>query len=421
VSRSSRPGRPPRTRRITIVNQFYPPDLAPTAHLAASLAEHRANRGDEVTVITGVAGYVPAPVAAGRDRSEGRIRRIHLWTPALGKSTSAKRLSDYTSFLAMTAARLAVLRRQDVIVSLTTPPYVVVAALFHKLLRRRTRIVLWSMDCYPDAVERLGSMRPGGLVSRVLRAVNRWVFRHLDTVVCLDGSMRDLLIGSYGSPDGDRPPATVIPNWEAAAAFPPETVDATPWPGYSDDDLVDRFVVLYLGNLGYGHPVDTVVEAAALGGDGDVAWVFIGGGARWESLEQKRHQHHLENTIVIRGYVPKADTPAVMAGAGCALIVLADKALGVMSPSKLHANLAAGLPIVYVGPAGSNVDEAIVRFGCGVSLRAGDAAGLAAAVARLRDAPSWRAELSANARRAFEEAYCDRVTLPAFDAVIDGS
>ena len=32
-----------------------------------------------------------------------------------------------------------------------------------------------------------------------------------------------------------------------------------------------------------------------------------------------------------------------------------------MSPSKLHANLAAGLPVLYVGPEGSNVDEAIKR------------------------------------------------------------
>ena len=44
---------------------------------------------------------------------------------------------------------------------------------------------------------------------------------------------------------------------------------------------------------------------------------------------------------------------------GVALITLDERSIGVMSPSKLHANLAAGLPVVYVGPQGSNVDEAI--------------------------------------------------------------
>jgi len=63
--------------------------------------------------------------------------------------------------------RLALLPRQDVIISMTTPPLVVVAAVVHKVLHPRTRVVLWSMDCYPDAAERFGELRAGGLASRV--------------------------------------------------------------------------------------------------------------------------------------------------------------------------------------------------------------------------------------------------------------
>src|SRR3546814_11110641 len=75
---------------------------------------------------------------------------------------------------------------------------------------------------------------------------------------------------------------------------------------------------------------------------------------------------------LMHGYVPKEQTPAVMAGADLALITLDERSLGVMSPSKLHANLAAGLPVLYVGPPGSNVDEAIERHDCGPSVREGD-------------------------------------------------
>jgi hypothetical protein len=110
-----------------------------------------------------------------------------------------------------------------------------------------------------------------------------------------------------------------------------------------------------------------------------------------------------------------------MAGADLALITLDDRSLGVMSPSKLHANLAAGLPIVYVGPEGSNVDEAIARFGCGVSLRTDDVDGLVAALTRLRDDTEWRGVLAHNARLAFDEAYCDAATLPQWDEVLDAA
>jgi len=444
-----------RRLRITLVNQFYPPDLSPTAHLTASLAGHLAGLGHRVTVITGGEGYVGPRSGRATTSPEG-VRVIHLWTPALGKGSVAKRLSDYASFLAGATMRLVLLRRQDVVVSLTTPPYVVVSAMAHKVLHRKTRVVLWSMDCYPDVIERLGSrtgggpvihvvptrraaladrarallrpvasLRRGGPMSRVLRAVNRWVFVRLDHVVALDEPMRHLLLDGYGSgSEGARwPPATVIPNWEAVAEFPDAPARAADgrWPADDADDaeLAGRFVVVYLGNLGYGHRVGTPVAAAGLiPADEDVRWLFVGGGARWEELEGLAATEGAADRILQRDYVPKERTREVMAGAGAALILLGDDALGLMSPSKLHANLAAGLPILYVGPEGSNVDEAIGRFGCGVSIRSDDAEGLAAAVRRLRDDHAWRDELSANARRAFDEAYCDAATLPRWDTVL---
>jgi glycosyltransferase involved in cell wall biosynthesis len=447
-----------RRLRITLVNQFFPPDLSPTAHLTSSLAAHLAEEGHRVTVITGGEGYV-GPRTSSTGTATGAVRVVHLWTPALGKGSVIKRLSDYASFLVGATVRMALMRRQDVIVSLTTPPYVVVSAMAHKLLHRRTRVVLWSMDCYPDVIERLGSrtgggpvihvdrptrrdlvvakvrdvlrpiasLRRGGPVSVVLRSVNRWVFRRLDHVVALDEPMRELLLDGYGSgPDGDRrPPATVIPNWEPLGDYPtaPDRSADGRWPIDPDDpELSGRFVVVYLGNLGFGHQVSTPVTAAGLiPVEEDVRWLFVGGGARWEQLAGLAATEGAADRILQRDYVRRDRMPQVMADAGAALIILGDEALGLMSPSKLHANLAAGLPILYVGPEGSNVDTAIARYGCGVSIRHGDAEGLAAAVCRLRDDDRWRAQLSAAARRAFEDAYCDRATLPQWDAVLGTS
>jgi hypothetical protein len=90
----------------------------------------------------------------------------------------------------------------------------------------------------------------------------------------------------------------------------------------------------------------------------------------------------------------------------------------VISPSKIHAYLAMGLPLVYVGPAGSNVDLAIRRFDCGISLRHGDVHGLVAFLRRLRDDPAAYQSYRQRARRAFEEAYSDFVALPKFDHIL---
>jgi len=399
--------------RLTILNQFYAPDISPTAQMAASLGEHRAQRGDHVTVVTGRAGYLEDLAPAGAHRSPPGLRIRRVWTPKLGKSSLARRLLGYGTFSVGSALRMLVLRRQDVIVTMTTPPFVVLAALLHKLLHRRTRIVLWSMDCYPDAAERFGELRPGGLASRAFRALNRWAFRRVEVVVGLDGAMETLLESQYAAGPG-RPRFEVIPNWERLEQFPADLGGVSPWSGYDPVAVGDRTVVLYLGNTGVGHRFDTVLAAAERLSD-EALFLFVGGGARWAELGRTVRERGLRN-VELHGYVPKDDTPAVMAGAHVALITLDERSLGVMSPSKLHANLAAGLPVLYVGPAGSNVDEAISRHRVGVSLREGDVDGAVAAVRALRHDPDIRVR----ARRAFEDAYSDSAVLPHFDVVLEG-
>ncbi|MGH9246377.1 MAG: glycosyltransferase family 4 protein [Acidimicrobiales bacterium] len=407
--------------RLVIVNLFYPPDVPPTAHLAASLAEHRTRRGDQVTVVCGKGAYLggsssDAPEPTNGTGTSGTLRVARLWTPQLGKATTVRRLGDYLTFFGLATVRLLALPRQDVIVAMTTPPLIVVAAVVHRLVRRRTRVILWCQDTYPDAAEEYGTIRRGSVVSKVLRGVNRWAFRRLDHVVGLDQAMVDRLLSQYGS--DDMPSASVIPNWEPLALFP-AGAQPPPWPGYDEPDLVDRFVVLYLGNLGYGHPIGTLVDAAARLDGEKVAFLFIGGGVRYPEMEAAVQQHGVGN-VLLRDYVPKEETPGVLTGADCALISLDDGSLGIMSPCKLHGNLAMGVPVVYVGPEGTNVDEAIDRFHCGVSIRQGDTDGLVDAIRRLRDDPGLVHDQSRAARQAFEAAYSDERTLPQFDALLDG-
>ncbi|MFA5565902.1 MAG: glycosyltransferase family 4 protein [Acidimicrobiia bacterium] len=457
----------PKPVRITIINQFYLPDLSPTAHLAASLANHRAGEGDEVTVVTSNAGYVESPrwnevvgqsedssdlsgerseaatsassyrtrnSASSRGRlatkSQREVRVIRLAIPGGGKSSLRSRLGGYGGFTAGAWLRLALLPRQDVIVSMTTPPYIVLAAFLHRLLHRRTKIVLWSMDVYPDTAEAFDQLGRGSLVSKLLRRINTWIYPRLDHLVVLDSAMGEVLQRQYGSTD--RPPTTIIPNWEPLASFPnPATHSEAPgtstafeiWAEYSTNpQLANRDVVAYLGNTGTGHSFDTVIQAAGRLAHQNAAFLFVGGGVRRPTLETAALAlaEGRGAPIVLYDYVSREQVPSVFAGAMASLITLDDRAWGLMSPSKLHSALAAGLPIIYVGPTGTNVDEAIQRHGCGVSLRNGDVEGLVAAVKQLSTDVAYREHLAQAARHAFETSYCDAATLPEFDTVING-
>lgn len=404
--------------RITFINQFYKPDVAPTGQLTAGVAEYFAELGHEVTVVASRGGYIKQSQDGGADERDN-LRVCRIWTPMLGKASTIKRCIDYVVFYVLTFLRMLTLRRQDVVIVLTTPPYIAWAAVAHKLLRRKCRVMLWNMDCYPEVAERAGALKTGGMPVKLMYWLNRRLFNRLDHLICLDHAMADLLEHYHAKRKAaGRPlPVTVIPNWEKLENYPRDAkVDR--WGGIEELKLEDRFVVLYMGNMGFGHGFETVLDAAEQLKKEAVTFLFIGGGKRQTEAAEQAQARGLEH-VITRPYLPWEQVPMAMAAGGCALITLRDDMLGVMSPSKVHANLAAGLPILYVGPKGSNVDQAVSQYDCGLSIRHGEVAELVGFIRTIVSDPERQLALRTNARDAFEKSYNDTKTLPQFHQLIE--
>ncbi|MBC19028.1 MAG: hypothetical protein CMJ74_02055 [Planctomycetaceae bacterium] len=415
--------------KITIVNQFYPPDISPTARLAASLAEHRAALDDRVTVIGGQ-GYLGSGQSHARicpkqnvdeqkvswrseTESDSNIHVHRLWTPKSGKRTLVHRCLDYFAFYFLACLTIARLPKQDVVVCMTTPPLIAGAGILHKLIHRTTRVILWNMDCYPEVAERSGIIRSGGLIDRLWKWMNLVIGSQLDHVVCLDDAMQQII---NARPRADQIPKSVIPNWEPLAEFPLREVK------HIEKQVQPPFTILYSGNMGHGHCFTAMLSAARLllEKESSIRFVMTGGGIQSSKIQQRIKDERLTN-ITFMGYVSTRELRDIQSQSHCALITLKDSMLGCMSPSKLHASLAMGLPIVYLGPAGSSVDETISHFGCGVSLRNGDVNGFVSAMETLAKSPHLQQRYSDAARRSFESNYCDQKNLKSFDAVINAT
>jgi glycosyltransferase involved in cell wall biosynthesis len=397
--------------RIAIVNQYYRPDLSPTAELAASLAEHRADHGDEVTVITSSARY-----SAAKQGDDGSHHGVRVWrapSPVREARSVPARAAQYAVFLVAATWRMLTLPRQDVVIAMTTPPFVAVLAVLHRWRRRKTRLVLWCMDCYPDILVATGLIDRAGVLCRIGHAVNRWLLRRLDHVVCLDEAMKERLVNDTTT---SVPTISVIPNWEAMTKFPPP--GTTPrWSGLESMNMDGRFVIAYLGNAGYGHDFDAVLDAALRLRDHQVTFLFVGGGTEYKRLGAEAAQLGLDSIRCIP-YVTPDEVAPLLGSVDAALVTLGADALGAMSPSKLHGYLASGLPVIYVGPRGGNIDHAIETHKCGVSLRQDDVEGLVHFVQTIRRDPHLRKCYGNAARSAFEIDYCDTAVLPQFDSVI---
>jgi glycosyltransferase involved in cell wall biosynthesis len=411
--------------KITIVNQFCPPDLSPTARLIASLAQHRAERDDHVTVVGGQgytvrlqdASETTNRVSAAALLSSNQLSGVdikHIWTPRLGKRTFFHRCIDYLAFYMLACVTLLRLPQQDVIICLTTPPLIAITGLIHKLFHHNARIILWNMDCYPEVLERAKTIRANGLIYRSISLFNRLVSTYLDHIVCLDPSMRDLLEARN---DSKRCPISIIPNWEQIDSFPPPAkVDRK---GGNDEQ---PFTILYSGNMGHGHYFETLLAAAQITKrrTPSIRFVMTGGGVQADTLRQRINKEQLDN-IAFEGYVSTERLRIIQQTSHCALITLKDNMLGCMSPSKLHASLAMGLPILYLGPLESNIDDAVNAYQCGISLRQGDTEGLVDTLEMLASSQDIWQGFAKRSRHAFEDHYCDKKNLPLFDAIIDST
>ena len=85
-----------------------------------------------------------------------------------------------------------------------------------------------------------------------------------------------------------------------------------------------------------------MIEAAEALRNLPIAFMFVGGGSQAAAILAAKRERGLQN-VRVTGYVAAERLRSLMAAADCALITMRDEMLGVMSPSKLHANLAMGL------------------------------------------------------------------------------
>jgi len=221
--------------RLTFVNQFYWPDHAPTAVLLDQVARHAAEQGHNVTVICGATGYV-----AGDESDVPAVRILRV--PGLSYSRHPLvRLMSWGTFFVLSAWQLARAGRCDVLVTMTTPPGL---SLPGSLLKRwlGARLWIWEMDVYPDVVFTTGGLREASIPGRILRWIFTWSRRRADGIIALGDCMKQRLT-RHGLPASR---IWVAQNWAEDKGRLPLSLSV---PGLR---------LLYSGNLGMAHDVDTI-------------------------------------------------------------------------------------------------------------------------------------------------------------------
>jgi colanic acid biosynthesis glycosyl transferase WcaI len=192
---------------VCFFNRSYWPDLGATGQLLTELAEDlvRVHAWD-VTVVTGH----PLRAATRLAGSEWRhgVHIIRAAGSTQDPRTFAGRAANYVTYFASAAIKGLGIRRPDVVVALTDPPIIGLAALA-AAARARAPFVFLCEDIFPEVAVLLEDFH-SGVVNDALAQVNRFLVRKAARIVALGDTMKQRLVVGKGA---DPSKVTVIHNW----------------------------------------------------------------------------------------------------------------------------------------------------------------------------------------------------------------
>lgn len=376
-------------KNFVFITQVYVPDPAAVGQHLADAAEELAARGHSVTVYTSRSGYDdPSVTYPSRENVRGvDVRRLPL--SSFGKSSILIRVIGGFAFVGQAVARSLTRRRIDAVVVSTSPPMASLGALALGALRR-TRVKYWVMDINPDQLVALGMARPGSAGVRAFEWLNRRILARADDVIVLDRFMAERVNSKHDV--GSK--LTVLPPWPAED--PPEIVGHAENPFRNAHAPTDKIVLMYSGNHGPSNPLATILEAAKrVADDPRLAFMFVGGGVGKREVDETASPN-----ITSLPYQPQNGLRFSLGAADVHIVTVGDAIPGIVHPSKVYGAMAAGRPILLVGPDENHVADILSEHHIGWHVRHGDTEGAVAVLKGIAEMP--REELEAMGRRARE-------------------
>lgn len=381
--------------RIIVISQFFGPDQSAVGQFLADFANGASEAGHDVRVICGRGDYLADEATArsvaqregleSADRAAGnesiRVDRVRTATFSQSK---LRKLISYATFYAGALWEALRIPNPDVVVTLTAPPGLAWIGWLVKHIHG-CRHVAWEMDLYPDIAIAL-EIHVAGWTSWILDFPRR----RADAVIVPGQCMKARLL-QHQIPD-DR--ILVVENWaDGRRIFPLSFPKQKP------------LRILYSGNLGMAHDVATIraviVQLANLS---EFHFVFSGGGVARRELIDFCKKLGIENAS-FPGYVLLEDLGASLAECHVGLVTQKSSTLGAVVPSKIYGLMAAGRPVLYIGPAEATPALLIEKFNCGWRFDCGDEAGVSALLMSLLEDPEVLHKKGQNGYEAFIASY----------------
>jgi glycosyltransferase involved in cell wall biosynthesis len=397
--------------RLLLAYHFFHPDDVAGARQFAELAREQQRRGWEVSVVTSNRSWRDPRVRypAREDWDGVRIHRVR--RPPWDQARPLARLGNSAWLLPSFLARMVALPAPDAVVIGSDPTFAPLLVPGLRAAFPSAALVHWCFDLYPEAIEAEG----GGAVVRglapVARALMGAAYRRHDAIVDLGPCMRARL-GAYPGPAARE----TLPPWAlvepARAAAPDPAVRAGLFPRA-------RLGLLYSGTLGRAHDYAAFLALAracrARSGDA-VSLCFSSRGHRFEEL--RRAVGAEDSNVSFAPFAEEHELERRLEAADLHLSSLRPEWAGLVVPSKFFGSLAAGRPVIFAGPAESEIATWIGEHDVGLHLAPGNLPAVVDRLHALAEAPAELGRWQEHARAVYQRQFSRQVVNDRWDALL---
>jgi glycosyltransferase involved in cell wall biosynthesis len=246
--------------------------------------------------------------------------------------------------------------RFERIIVVTNPPFApIITWLVSRITKTPYFVILY--DLYPDAAQQVGLFSRTSYFFSAWTKINRAVFGDARKIFTISETMKNA-VSQYVSHDR----VTTIHNWADTSYIKPIPKQENSF--LTRHQLQGKRIVLYAGNMGLTHDLESLIDAARLMVNRhDVVFILVGDGSKKRKLTQMATGM---TNVIFLPYQDTASFPELMAAADIGVVTLGTGAEGISVPSKTYTNMAAGLCLLAISEEDSELAEIIERHGVGM-------------------------------------------------------
>lgn len=388
---------------IVLISQYFYPSHASTSQLVTDLASGLADRNYDIRVYTGTPSSFPELDKVQITRSPDPLQS--------SKSILGKLVSSLFFLLGALFYVTFKVNKTDSLLIASNPPYSGIIGIVFKFLKGGKYYFLLQ-DVFPESAILSGVIKPESKLTSILNKLIYSVCKNSEKTIILSDSMKKLMESKYP----DLKNLCIIENWSIENIPLSDKENNT----FANEHGLDKkFTVLYSGNIGRLHDIETLAETIKKLNftQPDIQFVFIGDGAKLKLLQNYQNKFTLNNLLLLP-FQPRELLSQTLTACDVALVSLVKGAEQIVAPCKLYGMLASGRAIVSISEEGSYIDNLLRNGDCGINCAPGNNEQLADILQKLSISSERVKTMGLNAHKLYLEKYTLNRALGEYEAVL---